>query len=184
MSLPTLRQIIEAVAVVVWARHLIGASRTFSPVKGERPSLSIQLFTIAMAILCYRVFNAPLERRLVVPGLAALIGSFVLFEWAHRSVRGKFFSYIYSHDTPEFIWSSGPYAYIRNPFYASYTLSYLGAAMMFPGVTAFVIVGVMFVYFTLAARHEERKFEGSPLAAEYADYRRRTGRFLPKWRSA
>lgn len=180
MSLTTLRHIIQAVAILVWVRHVAGAARIFSPAKGERLSPSIQLFPIAIAILIFRLFKTPLETRLVIPGLMAFVGSLLLFEWARRSVRGKFFSYIYSNDTPQFIWTSGPYEYIRNPFYTSYLLSYIGAAMMFPGATAFVVVGAMIVFFFVAARHEERKFQGSPLAAEYEAYRCRTGRFMPR----
>jgi protein-S-isoprenylcysteine O-methyltransferase Ste14 len=183
MSLP-LRQIVEAVGVVVWVCHFAGAARTFSPPKGEATSPTIYLFSIATFVLGYRLFNARFEMRLVIPGLAAFIGSLVLFEWTRRSVRGKYFSYIYSKDTPQFIWTFGPYKYIRNPFYASYLLSYLGAAMMFPGVTAFVVVAGMIAYFASAARFEERKFASSPLAAEYESYRRRTGRFIPKLGSA
>lgn len=182
--MPTLRQIIETVAIVVWGCHVAGAARTFSPPKGERPSPTIYLFTVAVFVLVNRVLTAPLETRFVIPGLVALVGSLFLFEWARQSVRGKFFSYIYSRDTPQFIWTSGPYAYIRNPFYASYMLSYIGAAMMFPGIAAFVVVAVMIAYFALAARHEERKFQSSPLAAEYEAYRRRTGRFIPRLGSA
>jgi len=184
MSLPALRQIVETVAVVVWVRHLIGAFRTFSPAQGERPSPFVYVFSLAVFVLVETVFRARLEARLVIPGLVAFIGSLVLFEWARRSVRGKFFSYIYSKDTPKFIWTSGPYAYIRNPFYASYMLSYIGAAMMFPGIPAFVVVAGMTVYFALAARFEERKFKNSPLATEYEAYRRRTGRFIPRLGSA
>lgn len=181
MSSPTLRHIIQAIAILVWVRHVAGAARIFSPAKGEHLPPAVQLFPIAMTILVFRLFRTPLETRLVIPGVMAFVGSLLLFEWARKSVRGKFFSYIYSHDTPQFLWTSGPYAYIRNPFYASYLLSYIGAAMMFPGATAYVVVGAMIVFFSLAARHEERKFKGSPLAAEYEAYRRRTGRFIPRW---
>src|SRR5436190_18498026 len=154
MSLP-LRQIVQVVAIVVWVRHFSGAARTFSPVQGERPSPSIYLFSLAIFILSYRLFNARFETLLVIPGLAALVGSLVLFEWTRRSVRGRFFSYIYSKDTPQFLWTAGPYQYIRNPFYASYLLSYIGAAMMFPGLVAFAVVAAMIAYFASAARFEE-----------------------------
>src|SRR5262245_37311552 len=119
-----LRQTIEAVALVVWGRHFGGAARTFKLPEGERPSPTIYFFSIATVVLGYGVFNARLETRLVIPGLVAFVGSLALFEWTRQSVRGKFFSYIYSNDTPEFLWTSGPYAYIRNPFYTSYLLSY------------------------------------------------------------
>jgi protein-S-isoprenylcysteine O-methyltransferase Ste14 len=183
MSFP-LRQVVEIVAVVVWVRHIAGAARTFRLPPGERPSPTIYFFTIATMILAYRVFNAPLERRLTIPGLAFFVASLTLFEWARYTVRGKFFSYIYSDDTPQFICTSGPYAYIRNPFYTSYILSYIGAAMMFPGWIAYIVVAAMIVYFLSAARYEEGKFRRSPLAADYEAYRRRTGRFIPRLGSA
>jgi protein-S-isoprenylcysteine O-methyltransferase Ste14 len=41
----------------------------------------------------------------------------------------------------------------------------------------------MVLFYSAAARKEERKFESSPLASEYEAYRQRTGRFIPKLRS-
>jgi protein-S-isoprenylcysteine O-methyltransferase Ste14 len=173
---------VRAVALGVWVYHLVGAARTFSPVKGEHPSPSMQVFGIAIFVLTYRLFTARLQTQLVIPGLLCFACSIVLFGWARRSVRGKFFSYIYSNDTPEFLCTSGPFAYIRNPFYTSYLLSYVGAAMMFPGMLAYVVVIVMFFFFWRATRLEERKFARSPLAADYSRYRLRTGRFIPRVR--
>ena len=178
----TLRTAVQIVAIVVWMRHLGGAARTFSRAKGEVPSRLIYCFTLALVILVFGSFNAPFERRMAIPGLIGLVGSIVLFEWARQSVRGKVFSYIFSNDTPEFLWTSGPYVYIRNPFYASYLLSYFAAAIMFPGIPSLIVVVGMTIYFNAAARHEERKFERSPLATEYEAYRRRTGRFIPRLR--
>ena len=163
-------------------RHFGGAARTFSRAKDEFPSPLIYCFTLAIALLFFQSFTGPFERRMAIPGLTGLAGSIALFEWARRSVKGKVFSYIFSNDTPEFLWTSGPYTYIRNPFYASYLLSYFAAAIMFPGVVSLAVVIGMTIYFNLAARLEERKFERSPLAPEYNVYRRRTGRFIPRLR--
>jgi protein-S-isoprenylcysteine O-methyltransferase Ste14 len=178
----TLRTAVQIAAILVWMRHLGGAARTFSMAKGEAPSRLIYFFTLAIAIMVFGSFNAPFARRMTIPGLIGLGGSIALFEWARQSVQGKVFSYIFSNDTPEFLWTSGPFAYIRNPFYASYLLSYFSVAIMFPGIASLIVVVGMTIYFTAAARHEERKFERSPLAAEYAAYRRRTGRFIPRLR--
>jgi len=151
--------------------------------KGESPSPKIHVFTLALAVMVLASANGRFEERAVIPGLIVLIASAALFEWARRSVQGRFFSYIYSNDTPQFLWTSGPYAYIRNPFYSSYMLSYFAAAIMFPGVVSFAVVVGMIFYFYAAARHEERKFGRSQLATEYDAYRRRTGRFIPRfWR--
>jgi protein-S-isoprenylcysteine O-methyltransferase Ste14 len=178
----TLRTAIQIAAILVWMRHFGGAARTFSRAKGELPSRLIYCFTLAIAIMIFGSFKALFERRMVIPGLIGLGGSIALFEWARQSVQGKVFSYIFSNDIPEFLWTSGPFAYIRNPFYASYLLSYFAAAIMFPGIPSLVVVVGMTIYFNAAARHEERKFERSPLAKDYAAYRRRTGRFIPRLR--
>jgi protein-S-isoprenylcysteine O-methyltransferase Ste14 len=76
----------------------------------------------------------------------------------------------------------GPFAYIRNPFYASYLLAMLSTAVMWPSVFRFALVLAMLVYFTGAAMYEEHKFGRSGVAADYAQYKARTGRFLPALR--
>jgi protein-S-isoprenylcysteine O-methyltransferase Ste14 len=178
----SLRTAVQIAAILVWIRHFGGAARTFSRAKGEVPSPLIYFFSMAIGIMIYGSFSTPFETRMVIPGLIGLSGSIALFEWARQSVRGKMFSYIFSNDTPEFLWTSGPYAYIRNPFYASYLLSYFAAAIMFPSIASLVVVVGMTIYFNAAARFEERKFARSPLAKEYEAYRRRTGRFIPSLR--
>jgi len=180
MGFLSLRFLMQLVAVVVWARQLGGASRTFKLAKGERPSARLQLFGLAIGLLLYAIFNTQLEPRLVAPGLLCLLGALFLFEWARRSIRGLYFSYAYSNDTPEFVWTSGPFAYVRNPFYTSYLLSYIGAALLFPGWLPLLVIAVMTIVLNHLARREEQKFERSPLAADYAAYRKRTGRFIPK----
>ena len=81
---------------------------------------------------------------------------------------------------PQFLHTRGPYAYVRNPFYLSYLLALVSAALIHPSVLTGAIAIAMYFYFEMAARFEERKFEGSPLRADYAAYKSRTGRFLPK----
>jgi protein-S-isoprenylcysteine O-methyltransferase Ste14 len=166
--------------MVVWVRHFLGAARTFSVPRGETPSRLIHLFPLSVGVLVFLSFTRSFEARMVIPGVIGLFGSLALFEWARQSVRGKPFSYIYSKDTPQFVWTSGPYAFVRNPFYVSYLLSYFAVAIMFPGIASFAVVVGMTIYFNVAARQEEKKFERSPLAAEYAAYRKRTGRFIPR----
>jgi protein-S-isoprenylcysteine O-methyltransferase Ste14 len=59
-------------------------------------------------------------------------------------------------------------------------MTLVSVAAMFPNritVTG-AIIGI--IAFNFAARYEERKFEGSPVAAEYAAYKQRTGRFVPR----
>ena len=167
-------------AVLVW--HMAGANRAFHPVPGERPSLLTQVIGVAAFVILFSVTRARMTATRVSVGLALLAASLAMFEWSKRSIRGRFFSYIYSTDLPQFLWTEGPYAYVRNPFYDSYLLAYLAAAIMVPGVMTLGVLVVMSIYFWSAARFEERKFAKSPVAAEYESYRRRTGRFIPRLR--
>jgi protein-S-isoprenylcysteine O-methyltransferase Ste14 len=90
----------------------------------------------------------------------------------------------FSRDEPRFVHASGPYRYVRHPFYASYLLAYGATALLLPGLTTLGLLGAMTVYYAWAAAREERKFAASGVAAEYQDYRRRTGRFVPRRRAA
>jgi protein-S-isoprenylcysteine O-methyltransferase Ste14 len=180
LGLLTLHHLIEAVVLIVLGRHLQGAARTFSLVKGERPTPALQLFGLANGIVIYKAFVTRVDPRLAIPGLFGFACSLALFEFARRTIRGKFFSYAFSHDLPQFLLTSGPYSYIRNPFYASYLLAYVAAAILFPGITTLGVLVMMGILLTKAARYEERKFQSSPLAKEYEAYKQRTGRFIPR----
>lgn len=184
MGFLTLQHLVEAVVVIVLGRHLLGAAQTFSLVKGERPAPAVQVFALANFIVIYKVFTTRVDPILVIPGLFGFMCSLALFEWARRTVRGKFFSYVFSHDTPQFLLTTGPYAYVRNPFYVSYLLAYIGAAILFPGIATLGVLIMMGILLVKAARFEEGKFQHSSLAAEYESYRRQTGMFIPRLRRA
>jgi protein-S-isoprenylcysteine O-methyltransferase Ste14 len=167
------------IAVVWW--QLASASRIFTP-GGTRGSPLVLLISLAYAVLLAGAWLEPLNPSLVVAGWLGSAASLLLFEWARRTVRGQFFSYIFSNDTPTFLCTAGPFAYVRNPFYTSYLLVMASAAVMRPTLFRGIVVLVMVVYFRAAAIYEERKFAASGIAAEYEAYKRRTGRFLPKLR--
>ncbi|MEP7355481.1 MAG: methyltransferase [Acidobacteriota bacterium] len=168
------------ILLLIWGvvlRQLFVAGRTFKRVNS---GLGGSVLAIAFASMLFQIPRTELFTTLVVPGGLLLIASLALFEWAAWTIRGLFFSYIFSNDEPQFICTSGPFAYIRHPFYASYFLTQVGVAIMFPSrITALVALSLL-AYFWWAAHFEEQKFERSSRSAEHAEYKRRTGRFLPK----
>jgi len=95
-------------------------------------------------------------------------------------VLGRVFSYAGNHDLPQFVHRSGPYAYVRNPFYLSYLLAEISIVVIWPSVWGAMVVALAAAYFQWLARYEEGKFSRSPVAAEYAEYMARTGRLLPR----
>jgi protein-S-isoprenylcysteine O-methyltransferase Ste14 len=56
----------------------------------------------------------------------------------------------------------------------------ISTTLLMPTLFRAAIVAAMVIYFSAAAMWEERKFERSAIATEYARYKQRTGRFVPK----
>jgi len=164
----------------VWMWQIVWAARTFKRRPNEDRSPLAPLFGLAFVALILSTPNIPQDPVLLAAGCVGLAGALSLFEWARRTIRGLYFSYIFSTDAPTFLCTSGPYAYIRNPFYTSYLLTMFSTALMSPTLFRGGVVIAMAGYLRLAAVREEGKFARSSLAEDYASYKARTGRFLPK----
>lgn len=113
-------------------------------------------------------------------GVIGLALALALFNWAAYSIRGRTFSLAGHDDLPQFVHRSGPYAYIRNPFYASYILAGISTIVMWPSRWGALVVVLAIAYYEWLARYEEAKFTQSPVAADYAQYKTRTGRLFPR----
>jgi protein-S-isoprenylcysteine O-methyltransferase Ste14 len=179
MSPSQLRNTLHWLTAAVWWYQIFWASKIFKRLESGLPPW-LPLFPLTWAGMFFAVFWSPLEPRLVIPGVLCHVVSVVVFEWARQTIRGKFFSYAQSDDTPEFLLTSGPYAYIRNPFYSSYIISYIGAVLLFPNFLTAALASGLILFFVVTAIKEERKFAVSPLAEQYEAYRQRTGRFIPR----
>jgi protein-S-isoprenylcysteine O-methyltransferase Ste14 len=105
--------------------------------------------------------------------------SLAIFAWAIQASRRTPPTLAFADDRPYFLLLDGPYRHVRHPFYLSYMLFWTGTALASPGLAAWVAPLVMLAVYGQAAAREERKFAVSELAGAYADYRARTGMFLP-----
>ena len=161
-----------AVPVAVYLWQVVGAARTFAHRPQDLSPLS-SLITLGFVALVFGAWTVEPNRVLVAAGCAGLAVALVLFEWARRTVRGQYFSYIFAKDTPTFLCTSGPYARIRNPFYTSYLVTMVSTAVMFPSLFRAGVVVAMVAYFTAAAAHEEKKFARSTMAEAYTSVTRR-----------
>jgi protein-S-isoprenylcysteine O-methyltransferase Ste14 len=181
MEWQILRALLAIGAAAVFLLHVQGARATFKIGDGRKrlaPPVLVMMLAIAGSL--HQIAVAPLNPPLVIFGLLGLAASAALFQWARRSIQGRTFTVFFTNDTPQFVWTGGPYAYVRHPFYTSYLLSYGAVALALRSVLQVSIFLIMIMFFWIAARREERKFANSSFAAEYAAYRRRTGRFIPR----
>ena len=116
-------------------------------------------------------------------GLVLLSLELALFWWAVRSTRVRRLTLAFSADRPAFLHQSGPYAWVRHPFYLSYGLFWVATALLCPGWAHWLAPAAMIAVYVRAARMEEAKFADSDLAVAYERYKSRTA-ILPRLRGA
>ncbi|HZJ30524.1 MAG TPA: isoprenylcysteine carboxylmethyltransferase family protein [Vicinamibacterales bacterium] len=164
--------------VVLWM--MMRAGRVFTPNAGQRDARGLGIIVSMWGTLAATQLAITPPLLMQVLGAAGIVASLGLYEWSASSIRGRVFSYAGNHDLPQFVHRSGPYAYVRNPFYLSYLLAEISIVVIWPSVWGAMVVALAAAYFQWLARYEEGKFSRSPVAAEYAEYMARTGRLLPR----
>lgn len=103
-----------------------------------------------------------------------------VFRSALNSTSKERVSLAFSTDLPTHLVRTGPYRFVRHPFYAAYSLNWVGAACATLHVVSCAACVVMLLLYFGAAIMEERKFLSSSLAISYRSYRRTTGMFAPR----
>ena len=172
-------QILPA-AVLVWMA--IAAGVVFRPDVGRRDPRGLGIAVSLWGMLAVMQLGTPAPLWLAAIAVAGFATALTLFHWAVFSIRGLVFSYAGNDDLPQFVHTSGPYSYVRNPVYLSYLLTEISAVVLWPSVAGAAFVVLATLYFQWLGRYEEAKFARSPVADEYARYKARTGRLLPRWR--
>jgi protein-S-isoprenylcysteine O-methyltransferase Ste14 len=177
---PVLVPILQWLPALVFIWMVVGATVVFTRDAGVRDSRGLGIALSIWGTLGAEGLAITPSLPVQLIGAGGLLLALTLYQWAAISIRGRVFSYAGNSDLPQFVHHSGPYAYVRNPFYLSYLLAEIATVVMWPSVWGGVIVVLATVYFQWLARFEEGKFERSPVAVEYAQYKARTGRLLPR----
>jgi protein-S-isoprenylcysteine O-methyltransferase Ste14 len=112
-------------------------------------------------------------------GLIGFVVATVLFWWTVRTTKRPRARMAYTDLDPDIIYTVGPYAYIRHPFYMSYIIFWISTAVL-AGKGQVPWVLVLSMWYIYLARNEERRFGLSALAAAYRCYQERTGMLLPR----
>ena len=181
MAALILDKIFHFLPVFVFGWMIVGAMLTFTRTPGDMRS--VRGFGVGLSIwgpLASTQLASQPPLWVSAIGVVGLLASLGLFNWAAWSIRGRTFSLAGQDDLPHFVHTSGPYDYIRNPFYASYLLAGASTIVMWPSLLGALVVALSIAYYEWLARYEEDKFSRSPVAQEYAQYKARTGRLLPR----
>lgn len=85
-----------------------------------------------------------------------------------------------NNDAPKQIVTWGAYKRIRHPFYTSFLLALVAALIGSPNILTALSLVYGFVILNMTAAKEEKKLSQSEFGAEYVEYIKTTGRFIPK----
>ena len=142
------------------------------------------LVLIGSAFSCLHVFllaTAALEPITVAAGamLYTLAGG--LFTWAAHSVRGRTFRLAYASNRPSWVFSGGPFRWLRHPFYLSYSLAWSAGVVALADPRLVWTLVIMLAFYVGAAWREEQQMLRGPAANAYRAYRRQAGVLLPRF---
>jgi protein-S-isoprenylcysteine O-methyltransferase Ste14 len=133
-------------------------------------------FVVSPAAMAWSSLPIPVWARwagVVLGGVAA-----ALLMWTLRSLGPNLTDTVVTRKEHTLI-TTGPYAWVRHPFYVSVALAVLANALVAANLFLFVTGGLVLALLIVRCRIEEAN-----LAAKFGDayraYARRTGRFLPR----
>jgi protein-S-isoprenylcysteine O-methyltransferase Ste14 len=169
---------VSCVASFVWAM----SGRFFRKVEdfgaGFRLIQACGAFAAAMNLRTL-VVHTPISGLQELAALALYGIALTEFWWAIATHGRRPPTHAFSSDEPVRLVREGPYRAVRHPFYSSYLITWSAALIATHDLMLLVPLCLMGAIYWRAARLEERKFEASPLSAQYSVYRTRTGMFLP-----
>ena len=138
------------------------------------------LFAIGLLGCLSDIGNAPVAgwRIAIALGLQALAGG--LFLWACAATRRTRPEMAFSPSKPAVLFQTGPYRYVRHPFYSSYLMFWLSCTLATTSITVKVITALLIIIYTVAALQEQSAFLNSAFRPAYEAYQRTAGLFWPR----
>lgn len=113
-------------------------------------------------------------------GLSLYGGALALFWWAVKVSRRQPLELAYADEDPDYLVISGPYQYIRHPFYSAYMMIWLAGVFASGQWMLLPTAGIMLLLYIREAGLEEGRFERSGMREVFLRYKARSGGFFPQ----
>lgn len=183
--MPTLTFLIFALTVFAFVVFIIGAWAAFDVTVIEKRSriFAICFLVSVFSTLAFQYRYPRPESTLSYVCFMVLFVAIIIFFCAVAANRKKKLTAVHSSDLPSHLTRSGPYRYVRHPFYLAYILTFFSSALASEHAVPTLCAAVAFANYLYAAYSEEAKFAKSALAGEYRAYQASTGMFLPRLRT-
>ena len=151
----------------------------------ERPTplptrVMVDVGVVTTCLHVYALATIPLGTRAATVAAVLYVLAGALFSWAAISVRGRGFRLAYVPNTPNVVFTGGPYRWFRHPLYLSYTLAWIAGAVAAMSVPLLFSVAAMVAFYVGAAYREERQLLRSAAGDDYRAYRRQARVLVPR----
>lgn len=160
----------------IWARFRYFKIQSFSSRIGS--IFYDPIVTMQIAVTLYLLLTASSVH--ILAGIASLtfyVLSLAIFWWS--IVAAKQLDFAFSDNVGKIV-TTGPFAYVRHPFYLSYILVWLGSSILFNSIFLWItLIYLTTLYFT-SAKIEEEVYLKSEYSREYRDYSHKVRMFLPR----
>ncbi len=113
-------------------------------------------------------------------GVAVVGCSGILILWTFQNLGKNLTDTVVTRKDHTLV-TSGPYRYVRHPFYLSFALGVLGGSLVMANWFVLLAGALPFGFLVARTRIEEAKLV-ERFGAEYQDYMRRVGRFVPRFK--
>lgn len=167
---------ITIIVSFIWARFRyfkIQSSRSrisswlYDPVIGIHVSITLYFLLIEPSTC------SPINAVSLVLYILAL----ALFWWS--IVTSELLEFAFSSHVGKVV-TTGPFAYVRHPFYLSYTLVWLGSSILFNSIFLWITLIYLTTFYLTSAKTEEEVYLKSEYSRDYRDYSQKVGMFLPR----
>lgn len=122
--------------------------------------------------------SVPLPLWLRWCGSILIAGWGVLFVWTFQTLGKNLTDTVVTRKDHSLV-TTGPYRYVRHPFYTSFFIAIIGGSIVTANWYLFLTSPLPFAFLVARTRIEEEKLV-ERFGYEYQDYMERTGRFWPR----
>jgi len=132
-------------------------------------------FMINPSLMAWSSVPLPTWLRGLGVGLGIISGSLII--WTLRSLGKNLTDTVVTRKDHSLV-TSGPYCWVRHPFYSSAAIAILANSLVAANWFLFLAGILFFMLIRIRTRKEEKNLPGR-FGEEYGNYMKRTGRFLP-----
>jgi protein-S-isoprenylcysteine O-methyltransferase Ste14 len=179
--------LVAAAVVVDFRRYHRQDRKVVSSDRSFVDTGSMTVFFIAYYLVVrFRLLEAGLPETvrtvLIVAGLALLVVGVAFNIWGRLLLGSRWSNQIMVY-ADETLLTTGPYAIVRHPLYASLIWIFIGGALIYSNPLSLVLTLAVFVPMMVVRAEKEDAVLLQNFTGEYEKYRSRTGMFFPRvWR--